>query len=137
MNLAQELSGPRKRFDVLKNAMMAEMAEAVKAHTDRAFQAEGYTASAYTRWKKKKRYDGFKILHGETDTLNKGTYIAVKAFPTLIVKNDTAYADYHNDGEGVAERHFMDSGPGESPALDRKLNEIMDRHMHQILTKSG
>jgi phage gpG-like protein len=126
------MKGVLNRFNARKNVITSDMAKAVVAHTDKAFAKEGYTKSAYVRWKKKKRYDGFKILH-KTNTLSISTYIVNQTWPLVVVRNDTPYADFHNEGDGVTERHFLDKGPGESPALDRKLDMIMDRHINYVL----
>lgn len=109
-----------------------DMAKAVKEHTDKAFDAEGYSKSSYQRWKKKKRYDGFKILH-VTDVLSESTIITRQTWPTFVVVNNTPYADIHNEGtERLPRRHFLDDGPGKSPALDKKLDIIMKGHIRYI-----
>ncbi len=131
--LVSEFTGVVNRFNQRKNVITSDMAKAIVAHTDKAFAAQGYTKTAYARWKRKKRYDGFKILH-KTNALSNATYITNQTWPLVVVKNDTPYADFHNDGDGrIPMRHFLDSGPGKSPALDRRLDQIMDRHINYVL----
>lgn len=133
MNLAEEFGALYGRFLSQKDSITREIALEVQNHTDEAFKKEGYTRSTYTRWKEKKRKDGFKILH-QTGTLSSSTHITSSRWPTVVVTNSTPYGDYHNEGNGhVPERHFLDSGPGKSPSLDKAIDAILHRRINNIL----
>ncbi len=120
---------------------MREVGNVIKKHTDMAFGAEGYSSNGIVSWKKKKRDDGFKVLH-KTGRLRSSTYVSRMVWPTVIVKNNTPYGDYHNQGGRqvigkktgrLPQRHFMDDRPGKSPALDKKIRLVLDKYVKRIL----
>lgn len=144
--LSQDLKKSEHQYRELVAIRLPEKAEQLLLKVVRgSFVQQKYVDGKSSKWEKKKKENGNKILHGATADLSKSFETEIRKAgkdTTVSIGTDVVYAQIHNEGlMGKAfgkysfkmpKRQFMPMQGEEHPVVNRALDYFMDKEMDKI-----